>query len=716
MKRKALPGTAALVFLMTAAALVLPAQEQQPQPQQPQPQQPLEGQAEEPADQQQAPQEPSQSDGIDMEQVYAEREFRFGVRAFHDGTYGKAIMSFEEALSYKPGFTRARQWLAEAYHRAGYERTALEIWNGLIESGEASAALENAVETLRYRRGLREEDAEEPNYVQFHSIASEETRPPVFSRPTSVRAAPDGGFYLVSFATNEVVKFSANGTIDRRLGGGLEGLNHPFDLVQTEDGRLFVSEFGGDRIVSMNRRGRDISRFGGSGTDEGNLLGPQFIADGGDGYIYVTDQGNRRVVKFSYDGEYVLSFGERGQFFSGFRNPTGVIVYRDRVFVTDKQRGDLSVFDTSGNYIRSFGMDVLESPEGISLYREGELLIADERRIYRYLVEDEQFLVLKRVDDRQPKLLKAERDINENLLVADFRANLLRMMADFSQMYSGLSVDILGVESERFPRVAVDLQVTRRDGDPYVGLAGNNFFVTEGRYPVGDHTLELAVDELQRCELTFMVERSPAMRQRGEAISRVAAELVEALQGEGTVNVVAASDQPVIALEDAAGAEAVHSAAVDGSYSERWKFDSALRLAGSTLTSSRSRRAVVFLSTGTLPPHAFDEYELATLVQFLKNNDISFYCISVSREGENDEELRYLSEKSGGQFLDAYRPEGIGSLVGDLRRRPTGRYTLSFSSSQEPDFGRAYLPVEVQVSIFGRSGRDEAGYYGPPEM
>jgi hypothetical protein len=361
-------------------------------------------------------------------------------------------------------------------------------------------------------------------------------------------------------------------------------------------------------------------------------------------------------------------------------------------------------------------MDVLESPEGISLYREGELLIADERRIYRYLVEDEQFLVLKRVDDRQPKLLKAERDINENLLVADFRANLLRMMADFSQMYSGLSVDILGVESERFPQVAVDLQVTRRDGDPYVGLAGNNFFVTEGRYPVGNHTLELAVDELQRCELTFMVERSPAMRQRGEAISRVAAELADALGGEGTVNVVAASDQPVIALEDAAGAEAVHSAAVDGSYAERWKFDSALRLAGSTLTSSRSRRAVVFLSTGTLPPHAFDEYELATLVKFLKNNDIAFYCISVSREGKNAEELRYLSEKSGGQFLDAYRPEGIGSLVGDLRRRPTGRYTLSFNSSQEPDFGRAYLPVEVQVSIFGRSGRDEAGYYGPPEM
>ncbi len=653
---------------------------------------------------------------IDMERVYADREFRFGVRAFHDGTYEKAIMSFEEALSYKPDFMRAKRWLAEAYYRAGYERTALDLWSGVIESGEASAALENAVETLRYRRGLRQEESEEPNYVGFHSIAGEDEDVPVFKRPTSAVPTADGGFYLVSFATNEVIKFSANGTIDRRLRGGLEGLNRPFDVVLGREDTLFVSEFGGDQIVRMNRRGGDIRRFGGSGTGEGQLLGPQFLADGGNGYIYVTDQGNRQVSKYSYDGEFVLSFGSRSQFFTGFRSPTGIYVYREHVYVADKGRGELFVFDTSGNFVRSYGADVLDEPEGISLYREGELLIADGKRVYRFLIEGEEFRVLKTVDGRRPQLLKAERDINENLLTVDFRGNLLRMMADFSQMYSGLSVDVMSVDASRFPEVAVDLRVSRREGEPYVGLEKNNFFITEGRYPIGEHSFEFAVDESPRSELAFMVEKSPGMEEKDEDIGRVSAELTEALGGQGSIHVISASEEPTLVREGATAADTVRTAAVKGPFSAAWSFDEGMRLAGSTLTDARARRAVVFLTTGKLPAHAFEEYELATVLQYLQNNDIAFYCISLAQEQQESEELRYLSRKSGGAFLNAYRPEGIGSLVTDLRGRPTGRYTLSYTTPEDSDFGRAYLPLEVQVSIFGRSGRDETGYYGPPEM
>ena len=41
------------------------------------------------------------SQQIDMDQVYAEREFRFGVRAFHRGEYNKALLSLEKSLSLK---------------------------------------------------------------------------------------------------------------------------------------------------------------------------------------------------------------------------------------------------------------------------------------------------------------------------------------------------------------------------------------------------------------------------------------------------------------------------------------------------------------------------------------------------------------------------------------------------------------------------------------
>ncbi|MFW6343183.1 MAG: hypothetical protein ACOC2B_00425, partial [Sediminispirochaetaceae bacterium] len=239
----------------------------------------------------------SESPRIDMDRVYADRELEFGVRAFHDGEFNRAIQSFEEALAYRQDFSMARKWLAEAYYRSGFVSPALDMWRQIIESGEAESALENKVRTVEYRRSLDEEILDDPEFVAFHSIDSESEGMKVFNRPTSIVPTEDGGFYLVSFGSNEILKFNSNGGLHNRLRGGVEGLNRPFDLAVSEEGELFVSEFNGDRIVRMNSEGRDVFRFGGTGTKDGELLGPQYITDDGKGYIYVTDQGNRRVVK-----------------------------------------------------------------------------------------------------------------------------------------------------------------------------------------------------------------------------------------------------------------------------------------------------------------------------------------------------------------------------------------------------------------------------------
>jgi len=51
-------------------------------------------------------------DGIDMDQFNAEEELRFGVHAYHEGAYNKALLSFERSLTFKPEFQLAEEWLA----------------------------------------------------------------------------------------------------------------------------------------------------------------------------------------------------------------------------------------------------------------------------------------------------------------------------------------------------------------------------------------------------------------------------------------------------------------------------------------------------------------------------------------------------------------------------------------------------------------------------
>jgi DNA-binding beta-propeller fold protein YncE len=654
---------------------------------------------------------------IDMDRVYAERELEFGVRAFHEGEFNRAIKAFEDALSYSPDFPAAKRWLAEAYYRSGFVPTALDMWSRLAESGKAGASLEAKIRTLEYRRSLEGDLLDEPQYVAFHHIEAEEDGVKVFNRPTSLAAGPEGRFYVVAFGSNELLEFNANGSLRRSLRGGLEGFNHPFDLVLTKEGHLFVTEFSGDRITRMSRDGRGIFRFGGSGTGEGELLGPQFITDDGKGYIYVTDQGNRRVVKFDYEGNYVLSFGRRSRSFGGFHEPTGIFHYRGRLYVADKLRGEMAVFDESGNFIRSYGGDVLRRPEGISLFREGELLVADGDRVYRFVVAQEKFEVIKEVEGLRVEILKAVKDANDNLVTVEFDRNIVQWYADFSQMYSGMHAEIRRILADEFPRVLVEVAVSRREGPPYIGLMQNNFFITEGRYPVDELKLQYAVDEQPLTDISLLVESSELVQAEAEAVGQAAGELSKALGDKGLISVVSAGEVPVLQEEGTSSADVARAAALNGkNFSSKWSFDLGLRLAANRLTGTMGRRALVFLGSGSLPSHAFDEYGLSSLLSYLRNNDITFYYITVNRYDSIDRELQYLCDQTGGKVMYVYRPEGIGEIVEMERGKPTGRYYLTFRSRLEEEFGRSYMPLELQVSVFGRSGRVESGYYTQPEM
>ena len=654
---------------------------------------------------------------IDMDQVYAEREFRFGVRAFHRGEYNKALLSLEKSLSLKEDFPLAQSWLARTYYRNGFTSSAIDMWSRMIENrGEMmSAAMEQMVGTLKYRRELPDEPAEGPKFVEFEEVEGMREDVRVFKRPTAVHPNSSGGFYTVSFATNEVLEFSANGGLIRSLRGGLEGLNHPFDLVTNPEEGVFITEFAGDRIVHCTFNGRVLNRFGETGTGEGQLLGPQFITDDKNGYIYVTDQGNRRVAKFDYDGNFILSFGRRTGEFEGFRQPTGILAYNGAIYVADKNRAAIDVFDESGNYLDTFRSRFMEHPEGLSLYGPQQLMIADEDQVLRLELGSRTFSPLSLPNGRRVKVLSACRDANDNLLIADFNQNRVSLQADFSRMYSGLFVRINQVNAVQFPKVYLDVTVQRRTGEPFVGLEGTNFFLTEDRYPVEEAVLEYAVDELESAEVSFLVEGSTAMKQSVEGIGQASAGIAESLLPNGSINVVRAADQPVLLLEGGQENDTVRSAALSGSFSEDWKFDQGLRLAAAPLITGGERRAIVFFSTGTLPVDAFDSYELIHLLDYLRNNNITFHCVTMNGDGSLSEELAYLCEKSGGSHIYLYNPSGVSPLVNRILERNSGRYILSYTSTRNSDFGRAYLPVEAQVTIFGRSGRGEIGYFGPPE-
>ena len=79
--------------------------------------------------------------------------------------------------------------------------------------------------------------------------------------------------------------------------------------------------------------------------------------------------------------EFVTAWGEKGSKPGQFRDPTGIVVAGDEVFVADARNARIQVFDTEGNFKRQFG----KSGDGVAEFGRpmnlavagGELYVAD---------------------------------------------------------------------------------------------------------------------------------------------------------------------------------------------------------------------------------------------------------------------------------------------------------------------------------------------------
>ncbi len=648
---------------------------------------------------------------IDLDEVDANHDFQRAVISYHRGEFNQSILSLEKALSLKPDWEKTKLWLGNSYYRAGFTNSALEYWQEVIDSGGGSVDLRAKVDNISYLRSLGPELKDTPRFVLFHEISGVSDNYSIFKRPSSIFPGTDGGFYLTSFATNEIQKFSANGVVIMTIRGGLNGINHPFDIIENKD-FLFISEYSSDRIIRTSKEGTGIFRFGQSGSGEGELLGPQFLTADENKHLYVTESGNRRISKYSFDGDFLFSFGQKNDYFEGFLQPTGIAYFDNQILVADGRKKELFLFDTQGNYLKSFASDLLSSPEGITVYSKNKFLIADGNNLLLFNVLDGNFSTLSSLDSNA-RILKASRDINGNIISVDFNGNKVVLLSDFTRMYTGLNLNIDRILSDNFPEVLVEFTVQTVDGSPYVGLQKNNFLLTEDSYTNDSMALIAAGSKTDFVDISYLIEASPSMEKAANAKVDGMKDLLDTIAGKGSINIITAEETPVLELEHGNVSDRIIDALTsEVNYSRDWSFDLGMRLAASELMGGGYRKAVVFLSTGKLNSNSFSHYDLTETLDYLKNNNIVFYTVSTN-SGKVSPELEFLSRKTGGLVLPLYGPAGLNDLVSNLRSKPSGSYTLKFRTSRDSDFGRRPLPVEVQVSHFGRSGKDSSLFYGP---
>ena len=644
---------------------------------------------------------------------FASEEFRRGVQSYYKGAFNEAIVQFEKALSFMPNDSLILDWLGKSYYKSGLEGSALSYWQSAIDNGYGGLLLENKVEIVRERRVTGDSSDKLMRLSEAGSYPGVFNGNMIFSGPVSILPNYDGTFWICAYNTNNLLLMNQNGSVIDRITGPLNGFDRPSDIIRMKDGNLLLAESAGNRISLLDSKAHFIKYIGKTGRENGELVGPQYLAVDELSRIYVTDFGNRRVDVFDKDGNALYYFGTKTDYFDGLKGPTGIYILNDSVYVADSIEGCIYEFDRAGNFIRELvEKKTFKKPEAIRFWND-YLVICDQNKIYGVNAQTGALFEYVKTGNAPSRVTTATADVNENLIVSDFTANEVYVMSKLSELVGGLFVQIEQVDSSRFPEITLELRVENRHRQPFVGLMEQNFLITENKQPVENLKYIGSASNNTEADITIVIDRSRESLQHRSEIEESVKEIAAAMKDSGVLRIVSAGKIPVTEYTGApSGVRNFSLDAIKNPVTDRVPLDLALRLSCNELINAAKKRGIIFISASASQSLEFENYNLSELSAYMCNNSIEFSVIQVL-QGAVNQGVNYICENTRGQMYYVYREEGLSGVVGELIQSPVGIYQLSYTSNLTTNFGEKYLPVEAEVYLLNRSGRDESGYFAP---
>ena len=150
---------------------------------------------------------------------------------------------------------------------------------------------------------------------------------------------PNGEDSLRDGKGHQVFKFSPSGEVLMELGKpGVAGdgpyeFNQPSAVLVAPNGDIFIGDGHGggsnSRIIKYNSEGEFILSWGDRGSEPGNFAVPHDLAMDSLGRLFVGDRGNNRIQVFDQDGNFILEWEQFGR-------PSGIFIDdNDMLYVTD---------------------------------------------------------------------------------------------------------------------------------------------------------------------------------------------------------------------------------------------------------------------------------------------------------------------------------------------------------------------------------------------
>ncbi len=212
------------------------------------------------------------------------------------------------------------------------------------------------------------------------------------NRPQGLAIDSEGNIYIADTGNNRIVKTDSLGNFIKEAGGfgwGEGEFNQPTNLALDYGLNLYVVDSQNKRLTRLDKnlnfisvislldpvgQPQPTSDFRGLGT----LYG---VAINSSGEIFLSDIENDWIVKLNSFLEYESVWGSFTSGPGAVLDPHGINLDQSgKIYVADSGKKRVVIFDPFGNYLKEFGLEILQQPQGLTVASSGEVLVVDSKK------------------------------------------------------------------------------------------------------------------------------------------------------------------------------------------------------------------------------------------------------------------------------------------------------------------------------------------------
>ena len=217
------------------------------------------------------------------------------------------------------------------------------------------------------------------------------------ARPVGLTLDGQQNLYVVEQEKKGVTVFDKSGKPLRFITD--PSLQRPTGIaIDRQRGKIYVVDTSHTKspdhsVKIFSLEGKFLGKLGkGKGAGPGEFMFPTYVTLDGKGDVYVTDTLNSRVEMFDPEGNYLRSFGKRGDGWGMFDKPKGVALDSfGNLYVADSGWSNVQIFNSKGQILLFFGgrgpiPGMLKNPTAVAIDKQNKIYVADyiNHRIEEY--------------------------------------------------------------------------------------------------------------------------------------------------------------------------------------------------------------------------------------------------------------------------------------------------------------------------------------------